>query len=281
MRAPVIFVDFGENLPLIKVFGPYIPMNSSASDHATRHARHVAIIMDGNGRWAGQQDLPRIEGHRQGVENARAIVRGARTLDIDYLTLFAFSCENWQRPQAEVDALMGLLVEFLRNYRYELLENETRFQVIGRVHELYPEVQSEIAQTIVATQHFQKYTLSLALNYGSRTEMVDAVQAYVKAVQTGEEDPDLLEWSTLRRYLYTGEQPDPDLVIRTSGETRVSNYLLMQSAYAEYYFSPKFWPDFSLDDLKDALEHYRKRERRFGKTGEQIRSEAQFPFPLV
>ncbi len=256
-------------------------MSETVTDQKSKHARHVAIIMDGNGRWAEQQGLPRIEGHRHGVENAREIVRSARNLNIEFLTLFAFSCENWQRPQPEVEALMGLLVEFLRNYRYELLENQIRFQVIGRISELPHEVQAEIQETTEQTSCFSGYTLTLALNYGARTEMVDAVADYTKAVQSGLENPDELTWSKLRKFLYTGNDPDPDLVIRTSGETRVSNYLLMQSAYAEYYFSKKFWPEFTLDDLKTALAHYSSRERRFGKTGEQIRSEAQLSFPLI
>ncbi|MEX0325920.1 MAG: polyprenyl diphosphate synthase, partial [Puniceicoccaceae bacterium] len=196
--------------------------------------RHVAIIMDGNGRWARQRGLPREEGHRQGVENVKRIVECAREMDLRYLTLYAFSVENWNRPKLEVKALMRLLESFLKSQAKDLVEKEIRFRVAGRLDEMPPKVARLLRETIEKTAGFEKWTLTLALTYGSRTEALDAVSAYSKAVLNGDEDPDQLDWDTFRNYLYTTEMPDPDLVIRTSGEHRVSNFLLLQSAYAEY-----------------------------------------------
>lgn len=233
--------------------------------------RHVAIIMDGNGRWARQRGLPREEGHRQGVENVKRIVECAREMDLRYLTLYAFSVENWNRPKLEVKALMRLLESFLKSQAKDLVEKEIRFRVAGRLDEMPPKVARLLRETIEKTAGFEKWTLTLALNYGSRTEVLDAVSAYSKAVLNGDEDPDQLDWDTFRNYLYTTEMPDPDLVIRTSGEHRVSNFLLLQSAYAEYYFAEEFWPEFGPDAFKEALDNYMSRERRFGLTGEQIK----------
>lgn len=234
--------------------------------------RHVAIIMDGNGRWAKARGLPREEGHRQGVENVKRILECARELDLKYLTLYAFSVENWNRPEKEIRALMRLLEHFLKSQARLLKEKQVRLQVLGRVDELPKRVVALLQKTIGETRHFTQWTLSLALNYGSRTEILDAMQAYGRAVLAGRETPDALDWATLRGYLYTGDMPDPDLVIRTSGEQRISNFLLLQSAYAEYYFSQAFWPDFGPEAFKEAIQAYRQRERRFGLTGDQIKS---------
>ena len=235
---------------------------------------HIAIIMDGNGRWAKQRGLPRIEGHRRGVETVRAIIDASRELGVRYLTLYAFSVENWKRPPEEVSALMSLLEYFLKRETQTLIKNRVRLLTIGRVEELPEMVQRQLRAAIEATAHFTEHTLVLALNYGARTEMVDAARAYAAAVASGREKLNDGSWETFRRYLYTADIPDPDLVIRTSGETRISNFLLMQSAYSEFIFTPVLWPDFGKADLVAAVETFAKRERRFGLTSEQIKPPA-------
>lgn len=237
--------------------------------------RHVAVIMDGNGRWAKERGLPREEGHRQGVENVKKIVECARDMDLRYLTLYAFSVENWKRPRHEVNALMRLLESFLKSQAKDLVDKQIRFRVIGRLEDMPKRVAKLLSKTIEETKVFDQWTLTLALNYGSRTELLDAVRAYSLAVQAGKEDPQSLDWDRLRSYLYTAGMPDPDLVIRTSGEHRVSNFLLMQSAYAEYYFASEYWPDFGPASFRKAIEAYCLRERRFGLTGDQIQSSAK------
>lgn len=230
--------------------------------------------MDGNGRWAKERGLPRIEGHRRGVENVRTVLRTACELEIPYITLYAFSVENWRRPPDEISALMGLLELFLRKNLKDLLDNEIRLQVIGRPEALPERVQKQLKKALEATKHFTRYNLNVALNYGSRTEVVDAVAAYAKDAQTGKVNPDELDYETFNQYLYTANTPDPDLLIRTSGESRISNFLLLQCAYSEMYFTPVYWPDFGRGEMIKAIETYRNRERRFGKTGEQIRDES-------
>lgn len=237
---------------------------------AARVPTHVAIIMDGNGRWAKQRGLPRIEGHRRGVETVRSIIDASRELGIRYLTLYAFSVENWRRPQDEVGALMNLLEFFLKRETATLIKNEVRLRTIGRTEDLPPVVRNQLEKAIQATAHFTEHTLVLALNYGARTEIVDAARAYAAAVASGKEKLNDNSWATFSRYLYTADMPDPDLVIRTSGETRVSNFLLMQSAYAEFVFSPVLWPDFNKADLAAAVAEFGRRERRFGQTSEQL-----------
>jgi undecaprenyl diphosphate synthase len=227
--------------------------------------------MDGNGRWAAERDLPREEGHRQGVENVKRIVECAREIDLRYLTLYAFSVENWKRPRMEVNALMRLLESFLKSQARELVEKQIRFRVLGRMEEMPGRVAKRLEEIIAQTSEFDRWNLSLALNYGSRTEILDAARAYARAVREGREDPDRLEWADFENYLYTAGLPDPDLVIRTSGEHRVSNFLLLQSAYAEYYFAREYWPDFGPEAFRMAIEDYLGRERRFGLTGEQIK----------
>jgi undecaprenyl diphosphate synthase len=233
--------------------------------------RHVAIIMDGNGRWAKRRGLPRIEGHRRGVEAVRTATYAARDLGVKMLTLYAFSAENWNRPQDEVGALMGLLELYLKKELATFVRDKVRLKTIGRIHGLPAGVQRHLAETVDKTREFTDYTLVLALNYGSRTEVVDAAHAFAAAVAAGREKANDSSWETFSKYLYTSGMPDPDLVIRTSGETRTSNFLLLQSAYAEFYFTPVLWPDFTKEDLAAALSDFARRERRYGKTSEQVK----------
>lgn len=226
--------------------------------------------MDGNGRWARQRGLPRLEGHRRGVEAVRSAIEGAREFGIRYLTLYAFSVENWRRPEDEVGGLMGLLEYFLKRETSTLVKNRVRLRTIGRTDHLPAAVQAELQRTIEATSGFNEHTLVLALNYGSRTEVVDAAKAYAAAVASGEILQGDGSWESFARFLYTRDLPDPDLVIRTSGETRVSNFLLLQAAYAEFVFTPLLWPDFTKEDLAAAIRVYGTRERRFGRTSEQL-----------
>src|SRR5471032_745411 len=232
---------------------------------------HVAIIMDGNGRWAKSRGLPRIEGHRRGVEAVRTASYAARDLGVKMLTLYAFSVENWKRPQDEVGALMGLLEFYLKKELATFVRDRVRLRTIGRTEELPAGVQRLLKDTVEKTRDFNDYTLVLALNYGARTEVVDAARAYAAAVAAGTEKLNDRSWSTFNRYLSTADMPDPDLVIRTSGETRISNFLLMQAAYAEFIFTPVLWPDFAKADLESAIGEYSRRERRYGMTSEQLR----------
>lgn len=247
-----------------------MPPQESASP-PPRTPAHVAIIMDGNGRWAKQRGLPRLEGHRRGVETVREITYAARDLGIQVLTLYAFSVENQKRPADEVGGLMGLLEFYLQKELKTFVRDRVRLRTIGRTEELPGSVQRSLQETIEATRAFTDYTLVLALNYGSRFEVVDAARSYAAAVAAGREKLNDDSWATFRRYLYTGDLPDPDLVIRTSGETRVSNFLLLQAAYAEFVFTPVLWPDFSREDLAAALAEYARRERRYGMTGDQVK----------
>lgn len=232
---------------------------------------HVAIIMDGNGRWAKQKGLPRIEGHRRGVETVRTTTFAARDLGVKMLTLYAFSVENWKRPQDEVGGLMTLLEYYLRKELETFVKDRVRFRTIGRTDEMPASVVKLLRKTEEETRHFNDYTLVLALNYGSRTEVTDAARAYAAAVAAGKEKWNDNSWETFSRYLYTSDMPDPDLVIRTSGETRISNFLLMQAAYAEFAFSPVLWPDFTKEHLAEAIRDFAKRERRYGLTSEQLK----------
>jgi undecaprenyl diphosphate synthase len=245
---------------------------SAKVDTPAKIPAHIAIIMDGNGRWARQRRLPRIEGHRRGVETAREIMAAARELGVRCVTLYAFSAENWHRPAAEVGALMHLLEFFLKREIKSLVKDRVRLRTIGRTHELPGPVQTQLQRALDATAHFTDYTLVLALNYGSRTEMVDAARAYAAAVAAGHEKLNDSSWTTFSRYLYTADLPDPDLVIRTSGEMRVSNFLLLQSAYAEFIFTPVLWPDFTKAHLLEAIASFAQRERRFGLTSEQVKA---------
>jgi len=221
---------------------------------------HVAIIMDGNGRWAAQRHLPRVEGHRAGIEAVRDTVESAARLGIGVLTLYAFSVENWKRPVSEVRTLMMLLKRYLRSELGTLLRNDIRFRVIGRMDELAPDIQQELNEAIARTSGNAGMLFNIALNYGGRAEIVDAAR---RAIESGVRPEDLDE-TRFASFLYTAGQPDPDLMIRTSGEMRVSNYLLWQIAYAEIYVTDTLWPDFRRRHLIDAVLAYQKRERRYG-----------------
>src|SRR5687768_6665265 len=221
---------------------------------------HVAIIMDGNGRWAAQRHLPRVEGHRAGIDAVRDTVETAARTGIQVLTLYAFSVENWKRPAAEVSTLMGLLKRYLRSELNTLLRNDIRFRPIGRLEELAPDVRDELAAAVDRTATTRGMQFNIALNYGGRAEIVDAAR---RAIAAGIAPVDLDE-QRFAGFLYTAGQPDPDLLIRTSGEMRVSNYLLWQIAYAEIYVTETLWPDFRRRHLLEALLAYQKRERRYG-----------------
>jgi undecaprenyl diphosphate synthase len=221
---------------------------------------HVAVIMDGNGRWAAQRHLPRVEGHRAGIDAVRDTVETAARLGIRVLTLYAFSVENWKRPPAEVSTLMLLLKRYLRSELNTLLRNNIRFQVIGRMEELAPDIRDELHHAIDRTSTNAGMLFNIALNYGGRAEIVDAARrAIASGVRPGDLDED-----RFAGFLYTAGQPDPDLLIRTSGEMRVSNYLLWQIAYAEIYVTDTLWPDFRRRHLLEAVLAYQKRERRYG-----------------
>ena len=228
--------------------------------------------MDGNGRWARQRGLPRLEGHRRGVETVRTVVDAAREIGIRYITLYAFSAENWSRPTDEVSGLMGLLDYFLKRELDNLVKNRVRLRTIGRTEALPASVQRELARVVEATKDFPDWNLVLALNYGSRTEVADAARDYAIAVRDGTEKLEDASWEKFSRYLDTTGLPDPDLLIRTSGELRISNFLLLQLAYAELVFTPVLWPDFGQADLQAAVDEYTRRERRYGQTSEQIQT---------
>jgi undecaprenyl diphosphate synthase len=232
--------------------------------------RHVAIIMDGNGRWAQRQGLHRVRGHVVGAESVRVVTRQARKLGISYLTLFAFSEENWQRPGMEIRVLMALLRRYLHRELSEMRDNQIALKAIGNLSQLPEAVQRDLAQTIAATAAGARMDLTLALSYGGRSEIVQAVQSLAREVAAGRLAPDDIDAALFSRSLYTAGLPDPDLIIRTSGEYRLSNFLLWQSAYTELYVTETLWPDFREAELFQALETYQQRQRRFGLTQEQI-----------
>lgn len=226
--------------------------------------RHVAIIMDGNGRWAQQRGLPRVMGHREGAKAVRKIVTEAARLELEVLTLYSFSIENWKRPPEEVDFLMALYSEYLIAERDEMMENNIRFSQIGRREGLPASVTDELDRTTELTARNTGLKLVLALNYGSRTEIVDAVRNIAQAARDGKLDPASIDEKTIDNHLYTAGLPDPDLLIRTAGEMRVSNYLLWQISYAELHVAGMCWPDFSVDDFHAGLREFAKRKRKFG-----------------
>jgi undecaprenyl diphosphate synthase len=231
---------------------------------AERRPRHIAIIMDGNGRWAQERDQPRIVGHRAGAQTVRDVVTASARLGIEALTLFSFSSENWKRPADEIDALMGLYLEYLGRERQELLDNNVRFLQIGRRAGLSRSVLSAVDDTIDATRHCSGLRLVVALNYGSRGEITDAVRVIAEKVKLGELEPAAIDEETIAGHLYTAGLPDPDLLIRTGGEFRVSNYLLWQISYAELHVTDTYWPDFTAAELCEAIQVYARRHRRFG-----------------
>lgn len=225
--------------------------------------------MDGNGRWAKKRALNRIKGHQEGAESVRVIVRACREIGVKILTLYAFSTENWRRPQYEIKSLMALLKKFLRSERREMLDNDIRLNAIGQIERLPEDVQAVLNETIAATQHNRGMLLNLALSYGSRDEIVEAAQKVALDVQKGTLELGDITPGLFSEYLYTKGMPDPDLLIRTSGEIRISNFLLWQIAYSEIYVTDTLWPDFRKEALLEAIRDYRTRERRFGMTGEQ------------
>lgn len=226
--------------------------------------RHIAIIMDGNGRWANARGLPRADGHRAGAESVREAVETCRQLDVEYLTLYAFSSENWNRPQKEINALMNLLEKFLREKLPEMLKQNVRFQAIGKLDMLPPKCRKQIDRAIENTKTNDGLNLILALSYGSREEITDAARQLASLAAAGKIDPASISNETFAQHLYTKDIPDPDLLIRTSGELRISNFLLWQISYSEIVISPKFWPDFKNADLRAAIDEYALRHRRFG-----------------
>ena len=229
-----------------------------------RLPRHIAIIMDGNGRWAQERNQPRIAGHRAGARSVRDIVLECSSLGIRCLTLYSFSMENWKRPHNEVDALMELCMEYLVKERDELIDNNIRFRQIGRREGLPAPLLEELDQTIAISSRCTGLTLCLALNYSSRTEITDAMQAIAADVKAGRLEPEDIDQNTITEHLYTAGLPDPDLLIRTAGELRVSNYLLWQISYAEIHVTDVFWPDFRVENLHRAMRDYASRCRRFG-----------------
>jgi len=245
---------------------PHVTVQSSHLSSETRGLlpQHVAIIMDGNGRWAKQRHLPRIEGHRQGAESARTIIKAAGELGIKYLTLYAFSVENWNRPKDEVDALMKYLIHYLKSETPELNKSNVRLEAIGQIWRLPENVQEQLKKARATLAKNNGLTLVLALSYGGRTEIVDAVRGIAEDVKQGKLDPADINEQAVSQHLYTRNFPDPDLLIRTSGEMRVSNFLLWQISYAEFVITPTLWPDFRKQQFDAALEEYAKRHRRFG-----------------
>jgi undecaprenyl diphosphate synthase len=226
--------------------------------------RHVAVIMDGNGRWAKGRSLPRIEGHRRGTKSVEAVIRAAREIGVEYLTLYAFSVENWSRPALEVKSLMVLLMESLKRYADELSENQIALKAIGRLADLPEEIRRQIRLTEARTARGAKMTLLLALSYGGRVELVEGVRKLALLVKAGALQPEQIDEALVADSLYTAGIPDPDLLIRTSGEMRLSNFLPWQMIYTELYVTPTLWPDFGRDDFFAAVGEFNRRERRFG-----------------
>jgi undecaprenyl diphosphate synthase len=226
--------------------------------------RHIAIIMDGNGRWAKERGLARIQGHEKGAESLRAVVEGCAELGVEFLTVYAFSTENWTRPKAEVSALMQLLEIFIEKETQELVEKGIRLQAIGRLTDLPESCQRKLHESIEATARGTRLTLILALSYSGRAEITDAIKSIVHDVQSGHIDSGMIDPELISRHLYTRCYPDPDLLIRTSGEMRLSNFLLWQLSYTEIVVTSKLWPDFDKQDLREAIAEFNRRDRRFG-----------------
>jgi len=228
---------------------------------------HIAIIMDGNGRWAKKRLLNRIKGHEQGVKTVRTVVRASREIGISHLTLYAFSTENWQRPKNEVNALMSLLVKFLKSEKKEMMEKNVRLNAIGQIERLHQDVQQELDKVMTLTKNNTGMQLNLALSYGGRWEIVQMVRRIALKVKNDQMDANLITPELISEHLCTCSIPDPDLLIRTSGEMRVSNFLLWQIAYTEIYVTDTLWPDFTKDELFSIIKTYQQRERRFGGVG--------------
>ena len=226
--------------------------------------RHIAIIMDGNGRWAKERGLPRTEGHRAGADTVRRVTEGCSELGVEFLTLYAFSSENWKRPKREVDALMKLLEQFLRSKTPEMVEQNIRLQAIGRLHDLPKSCQDQLHRSIEITSQNSGLTLILALSYGGREEIIDGIKSLLESIERGHLDKGMIDGEVFSKHLYTRYYPDPDLLIRTSGELRLSNFLLWQLSYTEFYVTNRLWPDFNKEDLVEAVRAFGQRQRRFG-----------------
>lgn len=242
-------------------------------DSHTPVPRHVAIIMDGNGRWAEERRRPRLFGHKAGVDSVREIVETAREIGIEVLTLYAFSTENWNRPSSEVNGLMGLLKNYLQSELRTMLRNDIRLRCLGELARLPDDVRTVLSQTIDETRSCQSMTLNLALSYGARSELVHAFREMAKQCLDGTLDWQTLSEATISEHLFTAGQPDPDLLIRTGGEHRLSNFLLWQASYTELYFTEIRWPDFKKGQFLEAIHTFNRRQRRFGKVGAQLMAE--------
>ncbi len=246
-------------------------MSSKGTGHdldITKLPRHVAVIMDGNGRWAKKRLLNRVKGHEMGVETVRAIVRACREINIPILTLYAFSTENWQRPQQEINALMALLKKFIKKELDELQQQDIRLNVIGQPQRLPQDVRTALEDTMARTSSNNAMQLNLALSYGGRTELTEMVQQVAAKVNAGQLSIEQITEAVVADHLYTRNQADPDLLIRTSGEMRISNFLLWQLAYAEIFVTDTLWPDFSRDEFFDIIRQFQRRDRRYGKVKE-------------
>src|SRR5438045_8758819 len=252
---PVIFA-FPQQVPTVK--------HSTMSSSIKTVPRHIAIIMDGNGRWAKSRGLPRIKGHEAGAQAVRECVEGCGELKVEYLTLYAFSAENWQRTKAEIIALMRLLEKFLKDKTPELIEKNVRLQAIGRLTDLPDNCQKRLHESIKCTASNNGLTLILALSYGGRDEIIDGIRSLLREVEAGHIDRAMINPDMFSNTLSTRYYPDPDLLIRTSGEMRISNFLLWQLSYTEMYVTPKLWPDFTRKDLFAAVDDFAKRQRRYG-----------------
>jgi undecaprenyl diphosphate synthase len=269
------FVKTAKNLPVAQhytaskgIVGKKMDLKNQINTE--KLPRHIAVIMDGNGRWAKEKGKPRVFGHRSGVKSVREVTEAAAELGVQYLTLYAFSTENWGRPEYEVNALMTLLVNTIRNEIKTLMDNDVRLNAIGELTKLPRKCLEELTEAIETTKHNKRMTLTLALNYSARWEIVEAARKLAEAAQKGDLNPADINAQTFESALSTAGIPDPELMIRTSGETRISNFLLWQLAYAELYFTPVFWPDFDKNHFYEAILNFQNRERRFGKISEQL-----------
>lgn len=233
-------------------------------DKLEKIPRHVALIMDGNGRWAQERGLSRLEGHKEGAQSVRAVLRAAARAGVEFITVYAFSTENWKRPPQEIDGLMKLLIGSLNAYEQELHDNKIRLRVMGQFERLPLPVRLRLKKTIDATADYTDHTFIIALSYGSRTEIADAAKQIAKKVKAGELNPAKIDEQTITDHLYLPDVPDPELMIRTSGELRLSNFLLWQLSYSEFYITDTFWPDFREEQFYEALEAFNHRDRRYG-----------------
>ncbi|MBO5880680.1 MAG: isoprenyl transferase [Paraprevotella sp.] len=243
-------------------------MSISTEVDMERIPRHIAVIMDDNGRWAKAKELPRTAGHQQGVETVKKITEEATRLGVEYLTLYTFSTENWNRPEPEVAALMGLILDHLEDEIF--MKNNVRFRVIGDLERIPEQVRVRLHECMERTKKNEKMTMVIALSYSSRWELTHAMRQLAEKVKNGSLQPTGITEESIQECLATSFMPDPDLLIRTGGELRISNYLLWQCAYSEFYFCDTYWPDFDEEELRKAIADYQSRERRFGKTGEQV-----------